>query len=530
MKEARAIQSALRLAALTVTATLGCQGLLGIEDGKLRASADAGSVACKLSSDCSDGKVCLFATCSKPCNVDTDCANEYVCLATTTKAGTACVSPSQASCTTSASVCPGGTTCIGGQCQIDCSSDASVCRKDQVCSSGACVGTSPGHEPTGTGGRGGGSSGGTGGSGGASATGGQTSGGAGGANTGATDGGQGDGTAVGTPGQPCSPDGAYACKGHAQKGVLTCSNGTWSSLSPCSGNNNCDSTPGTSAGSCQPTVTECSGQSPGTTFCRNTERFQCGPDLVTAPSLETCPFVCTAGACTGECVPGATDCGGGGGAGAGLVPRTCQIDGTWFDGNACPYLCAAATGSCVAATCGDGAKNGNETDVDCGGGCGATCTVNKTCAINGDCVRPASAKCTGGKCTAAACNDGAKNGPESDVDCGGSCPTKCSVGKGCGTTGDCALSACVGAICAGVCTPGTQRCSGTGIQTCSATGTWGTAATCKGPGAGSVAETGYWVCSGAGTCTCMPGDSYCLGTDTYSCNGVDYEYTGGGCA
>src|SRR5690242_2058603 len=36
------------------------------------------------------------------------------------------------------------------------------------------------------------------------------------------------------------------------------------------------------------------------------------------------------------------------------------------------------------------------------------------------------------------CTDGVKNGDETDVDCGGSCSNKCAVGKGCGTATDCA--------------------------------------------------------------------------------------------
>ena len=41
------------------------------------------------------------------------------------------------------------------------------------------------------------------------------------------------------------------------------------------------------------------------------------------------------------------------------------------------------------------------------------------------------------------CTDNHKNGDESDVDCGGSCPMKCSAGKGCNASADCkATAAC----------------------------------------------------------------------------------------
>ena len=48
----------------------------------------------------------------------------------------------------------------------------------------------------------------------------------------------------------------------------------------------------------------------------------------------------------------------------------------------------------AAPTCSDNAKNGNETDVDCGGSCGR-CNVGKTCASRDDCT---TALCTGGVC------------------------------------------------------------------------------------------------------------------------------------
>jgi hypothetical protein len=45
-------------------------------------------------------------------------------------------------------------------------------------------------------------------------------------------------------------------------------------------------------------------------------------------------------------------------------------------------------------TCTDGAKNGSETDVDCGGSCGR-CNVGKTCTSRDDCT---TAYCNSGTC------------------------------------------------------------------------------------------------------------------------------------
>ena len=47
---------------------------------------------------------------------------------------------------------------------------------------------------------------------------------------------------------------------------------------------------------------------------------------------------------------------------------------------------------------------------------------------------------------AASCGDRLKNGDETDVDCGGSCPS-CSLGKTCSTALDCTSRACAGNIC-----------------------------------------------------------------------------------
>lgn len=48
-----------------------------------------------------------------------------------------------------------------------------------------------------------------------------------------------------------------------------------------------------------------------------------------------------------------------------------------------------------AETCSDGTMNQDETDVDCGGTCGATCTPGESCGGNGDCTTDI---CTGGAC------------------------------------------------------------------------------------------------------------------------------------
>src|SRR5438132_11083697 len=67
-------------------------------------------------------------------------------------------------------------------------------------------------------------------------------------------------------------------------------------------------------------------------------------------------------------------------------------------------------------TCTDGAKNGDETDVDCGGSSCGACGDNLSCSGAIDCK---SRMCTNQICQAATCNDGVANADEIDVDCGG---------------------------------------------------------------------------------------------------------------
>ena len=153
--------------------------------------------------------------------------------------------------------------------------------------------------------------------------------------------------------------------------------------------------------------------------------------------------VCTNAKCVLSCVDGATngdetdlDCGGG-------ACPTCA------DGKACDVGGDCASGACTGGTCAkpacnDNVKNGMETDTDCGGPTCDKCVAGDMCLAGADCE---SAVCTGGTCKAPACNDMLKNGTEADVDCGGPCPTKCADGLMCMIAADCASKVCTGAVC-----------------------------------------------------------------------------------
>jgi hypothetical protein len=63
-------------------------------------------------------------------------------------------------------------------------------------------------------------------------------------------------------------------------------------------------------------------------------------------------------------------------------------------GTDCPSgVCAA--GVCQNASCKDAIRNGEETDVDCGGAICPTCSPGKACKLDTDCTN---AKCVAGVC------------------------------------------------------------------------------------------------------------------------------------
>jgi hypothetical protein len=152
-------------------------------------------------------------------------------------------------------------------------------------------------------------------------------------------------------------------------------------------------------------------------------------------------------------------------------------------------------GTAPAATCTDGIKNGAESDVDCGDGC-PKCAKGKACRYNTDC---SSNYCAAGICAdqpvvTPTCSDGVKNGNESDTDCGDGCGG-CANGKACRYNTDCVSSYCA----AGICTaPPTNICAnvtcGSGLFCDQATGLcvppsqvtcYGLVLTDPGPSAGS---------------------------------------------
>ena len=107
------------------------------------------------------------------------------------------------------------------------------------------------------------------------------------------------------------------------------------------------------------------------------------------------------------------------------------------------FCVKTATITTATATCSDGIKNQDETDIDCGGKICQKCGGGKTCYITADCI---SQTCMGGICaspTVGACNDGIQNQDETAVDCGGAICNACIIGKTCVLNRDCAA----GSVC-----------------------------------------------------------------------------------
>jgi hypothetical protein len=100
---------------------------------------------------------------------------------------------------------------------------------------------------------------------------------------------------------------------------------------------------------------------------------------------------------------------------------------------------------CQDPTCDDGVANGGETDVDCGGGVCAACSDGSACDDAADC---ASGVCDAGACATATYDDGVQNGGETDVDCGGGVCAACSDGAACDDAADCASGVCDAGACA----------------------------------------------------------------------------------
>ncbi|MBN2160945.1 MAG: cadherin-like beta sandwich domain-containing protein [Spirochaetes bacterium] len=131
--------------------------------------------------------------------------------------------------------------------------------------------------------------------------------------------------------------------------------------------------------------------------------------------------------------------------------KACPIGTACLVGSDCIHGVCLPNGTCGPFECDDGVTNGNETDIDCGGGTCPDCAATLHCVTASDCI---SNVCSGGFCQFPTCSDSTHNNEgshtESDVDCGGSCVGEgkpCSDGKICSSGTDCLSGHCNEGIC-----------------------------------------------------------------------------------
>lgn len=117
------------------------------------------------------------------------------------------------------------------------------------------------------------------------------------------------------------------------------------------------------------------------------------------------------------------------------------------------HLTPCAEGRCSepVASCFDRVLDADEEHVDCGGGCRG-CLEGATCDEAADCE---SLDCTNGVCGRPRCDNGVRDGFETDVDCGHVCSNGCGFGQRCFDNGDCTSFQC-----GPECDPETQYCIG----------------------------------------------------------------------
>jgi len=174
--------------------------------------------------------------------------------------------------------------------------------------------------------------------------------------------------------------------------------------------------------------------------------------------------------------------------------ETCD-DGNNTDGDGCTacavdacYTCDAnAPSACTPKTAGDACEGTKFCNAE--GQC-VECLDNSQCGATGYCFQN----------MCAACDDGVKNGDETDVDCGGTSCSQCEQGKTCLTSTDCTSTFCADGVCCNeACDGECSTCGLTGfVGECSFIDKYGEDPS-YGVGESCLSMDGE-TCSGVGTC------------------------------
>ena len=243
---------------------------------------------------------------------------------------------------------------------------------------------------------------------------------------------------------------------------------------------------------------------------------------------------CTSGRCnsdTGECFSCADRCGG-----------DCDA---CADGEVCTASDDCISGQCsslgLCASCTNGAIDGSETGVDCGGDvCSRRCAIGSNCVSGSDCT---TGTCVDSACVVTSptetCSNANMDGYETDVDCGGAACVglgkQCADNEQCGDDTDCLSGTCDTSVaiptcvsCADAATNGQESdtdCGGDVCSPCSAAG-----GTCTDPLDATTCSISANTCREDSDCT----DScYCADALPSSCrcvsstNGVKDGQEGG---